>query len=136
MALHLSTPAREIVLPRVTSLRFETWDGHRGVLPGHTPAIALVHEGPLLISALGEGDEGEDERFLACEEGLATIAPDAVHIATRWATEAPTLEALEAIVARRSSFRRAVEEEARALEKRHETAIQRALASLKRDPFG
>ncbi|MEZ4385012.1 MAG: hypothetical protein R3A79_27020 [Nannocystaceae bacterium] len=141
MAIHLSTPARELVIPRALRLRFATWDGHRGVLPGHEAALALICEGPLHVAALADTpaadarDEAPVDRFLACEEGIATIEPDAVRIAARWAAEAASTEALMALVDQRARLRRRLEEEARALSRRHEIAVQEALSRLKRDPF-
>lgn len=133
LALHVHTPEEEMVLPGVVRLRFETWDGHRGVLPGHEPALALCLEGPIHVVSVDGGDERE--RYIAAEEGLVRILPDAVHLITRWATEAPTIDLLLRLVERRTAFRRRVEDEARALGKRHEVALQRALIRLKREPY-
>ena len=133
LSFHVHTPEEELVLDRVLRLRFETWDGHRGVLPGHEPGLALCHEGP--IHVVTEDDHGhERERFFAAEEGICAVRPGSVHLITRWATEAPSLDLLIAIVERRSAFRRRVEDEARAVQKRHEVALQRALLRLQREP--
>ncbi|MBK8263238.1 MAG: hypothetical protein IPK80_18080 [Nannocystis sp.] len=133
MTLVLHTPEEELRIERVRRLRFETDDGHRGVLPGHEPALALLQEGPLHV--VTEGERGEEiEQHIAAEEGLVTIRQDEVHVVTRWAAQAPTLELLLAMVERRSAARRRIEDEARAFGHRHELALQRALLRLRRDP--
>ena len=134
MTFHVHTPEEELVLGGVLRLRFETWDGHRGVLPGHEPALALCREGPIHV-VTEEERGGERERFFAAEEGICALRPGGVHLVTRWATEAPSLDLLLAIVERRSAFRRRVEDEARAVQKRHEVALQRALLRLQREPY-
>lgn len=131
--LHVHTPELAFTVERVLRLRFETWDGHRGVLPGHEPAVALVREGPVHVVTLGD-DGLEHERHLACEEGLVDVGPAAIHLTTRWAAQAPTLAALLELVERRGDLRRRIEAEARAVAQRHEVALHEALVRLRRDP--
>lgn len=131
--LHVHTPELDFVVERVARLRFEGWDGHRGVLPGHEPGLARVCEGPIHLVTYDAQDR-EHERHLATEEGLLEIRPAALHLVTPWAALAPTLAALLTLVERRGSFRRRAAEEARALIHRHEVALHQALMRLRKDP--
>lgn len=129
MHVRVSTPAERLEIADVVHLRFTTWDGQRGVMPGHEPARALVGEAAaelVVVDARG----ATASRFLVCEEGLAEIGPEAVEIAARWAAEAATLGEIRARVADRARARAAIEAEARALALRHEVALHEALGRL------
>lgn len=135
MHVQVSTPAGPIALAGVTHLRFTTWDGLRGVMPGHEPAQALLCEAALEVTVVGD-DGRPAERFIACEEGLLRIDREGVEIAARWAAEAATLEALAGLVDDRARARRALEAEARALARHREIALQEALSRLARGGAG
>lgn len=131
MQVHVSTPAERIDLAAVTHLRFTTFDGLRGVMPGHEPALAWICEAAIEVTIVDDAGAAS-ERFLACEEGLARIGPGGVEIAARWAAEAATLEALRAQVDERARIRASIEAEARALARQREVALQEALNRLVR----
>lgn len=130
MLVRVSTPRSELVHTRVLRLRFATDDGWRGVLPRHEPSRATLVPGPILL-VVHEGGV-ERLRWLATEGGLIVIDAGEVLIATRWATEADTLDELAAAVRERDQAREQIEVEARALAQRHELATRRALVALER----
>jgi F0F1-type ATP synthase epsilon subunit len=130
IVLRVSTPRLELVHSDVVSLRFVTDDGWRGVLPGHEPSRATLLPGPL--AWVVHDQSGDRFGWLATEGGLIVIDPTEVVIATRWATEADTLDELSEAVRVRDRVREQVEHEARELARRHELAVRRALIALER----
>ncbi|MFO7561485.1 MAG: hypothetical protein R6X02_02480 [Enhygromyxa sp.] len=127
MTLRVSTPASELELGPLCSLRFATVDGWRGIRPGHEPARASVRKGPIRCAA-----SETEVRWLATEGGLLLIDRHELRILTRWAEAADTLAQLRALVEARDAERARLEDEARALGHRHEVATRRALMALER----
>ncbi len=136
MTVVVATPDRQRIIEDVVRVRFEAPDGHRGVLPGHEPALASLRSGAIHVTRRGERPGEELESFLASEGGLASISPTEVRLLSRWAAEEETLEALLARLERRAASRRRVEHEARAVLARHDAALRRALAALQREVHG
>ncbi len=125
--LHVSTPGRELELGPLVALRFATGDGWRGVWPGHEPGRASLRRGPVRCTE-------PDQRvlWLATEGGVILIDRLELRILTRWAATADTLAVLRELVEARDRERAQLEQEARALSRRHEVATRRALMALER----
>jgi len=127
LTVHVSTPASELELGPLISLRFLTVDGWRGIRPGHEPGRASLRRGPIRCA------ESETTiRWLATEGGLILIDRSELRILTRWAETADTLARLRELVEARDAERARLEDEARALGHRHEVATRRALMALER----
>lgn len=125
--LRVSTPAHELEIGPLVSLRFTTHDGWRGIRSGHEPGRASVRKGPIRCAV------SETEiRWLATEGGLILIDRHELRILTGWAELADTLGRLRELVEARDAERAQLEEEARALGHRHEVAFRRALMALER----
>jgi F0F1-type ATP synthase epsilon subunit len=129
LTLRVSTPASELELGPLASLRFATVDGWRGIRPGHEPGRASLRKGPIRCAMAP--DEAE-VRWLATEGGLILIDRHELKILTRWAEAADTLVGLRELVEARDVERARLEDEARALGHRHEVATRRALMALER----
>jgi len=132
LRLVLNTPARHTTWDDVTLVRVLALDGHRGIQPGHEPAVLALQQGVVHVVRLHDGKPRE--RFLATEGGVAWIDPSQVVLTSRWIAEAS--HDLDVILARlrgRAEERSLRENEARALLSRHETATRRALIDLQRE---
>lgn len=127
LTLRVSTPARELEIGPLVSLRFATVDGWRGIRPGHEPGRASVRSGPIRCAVTDDS-----VRWLATEGGLILIDRHELRILTRWAETADTLAQLRGLVEVRDAERARLEDEARALGHRHEVATRRALMALER----
>lgn len=132
LRLILSTPNQEQIIRRVVSLRFESPDGQRGVLPGHEPALTSLLPGAIHVTQLTE--EGQPATTcLASETGLVWIDPNEVRFITRWIVQADSIEALLPLLEGRAADRAQTEAEARAVLQHHDAALRRALVSLQRE---
>jgi F0F1-type ATP synthase epsilon subunit len=127
VTLRVSTPAHELELGPLLSLRFATIDGWRGILPGHEPGRASLREGPIRCT-----EANSTVRWLATEGGVILIDRFELRILTRWAETADSLAHLRERVQARDAERVRLEQEARALGRRHEVATRRALLALER----
>ncbi|MCI0341091.1 MAG: ATP synthase F1 subunit epsilon [Planctomycetales bacterium] len=75
---HLDSPAEAVTLPAV--------DGEIGVLPGHTPLLALLGTGVLRVRS------PEGARAFALAGGFAEVGPDRVVVAAREVTDGRDLD--------------------------------------------
>jgi F-type H+-transporting ATPase subunit epsilon len=89
IALQIVTPIQrfehqvdEVVLPGV--------EGEFGVLPGHTPLLAVLQTGRMWFRV------GKDKHFLAVSMGFAEVLPDRVTVLAQVAEEAERLDVARA----------------------------------------
>ncbi len=54
--VHLVATDREVWTGEATLVSFETHDGEVGVMPGHSPMLAMLKDGPVLIRQPEGGD--------------------------------------------------------------------------------
>lgn len=54
--VHLVATDREVWTGQATLVSFETHDGEVGVMPGHSPMLAMLKDGPVLIRQPEGGD--------------------------------------------------------------------------------
>lgn len=54
--VHLVATDREVWTGQATLVSFETHDGEIGVMPGHSPMLAMLKDGPVLIRQPEGGD--------------------------------------------------------------------------------
>ncbi|MGB3673188.1 MAG: F0F1 ATP synthase subunit epsilon [Candidatus Nanopelagicales bacterium] len=54
--VHLVATDREVWSGQATLVSFETHDGELGVMPGHSPLLAMLKDGPVLIRQPEGGD--------------------------------------------------------------------------------
>lgn len=56
LEVHLVATDREVWTGEATLVSFETFDGETGIMPGHSPLMAMLKDGPVLIRQVEGGD--------------------------------------------------------------------------------
>lgn len=79
LALEIVTPDRAVVHENVDEVEIPGADGYFGVLPGHTPLLALLAVGQLWYR------KGTDKTYLSVGTGVVEVMPDRVIILARTA---------------------------------------------------
>ncbi len=74
LALDLVTPDKLIVHDDVDEVQLPGWDGMLGILPGHTPLLALLKPGELTYR------KGQERATLVIHFGMAEVLPDRVTV--------------------------------------------------------
>jgi F-type H+-transporting ATPase subunit epsilon len=74
LTLQLASADRSLVNEQVDEVEIPGADGYFGVLPGHTPLLALLGAGELWYR------QGLDKHYLALAFGFAEVGPDRVTI--------------------------------------------------------
>jgi F-type H+-transporting ATPase subunit epsilon len=97
--LQIVSADRSLVNERVDEVEIPGADGYFGVLPGHTPLLALLGAGELWYR------QGQDKHYLAIAFGFAEIQPDRATILAQVAERAEDID-----VARAESARKRAEE--------------------------
>jgi F-type H+-transporting ATPase subunit epsilon len=82
LQLNIVSADRALVDERVDEVQIPGADGYFGVLPGHTPLLALLGLGELWYR------QGSEKHFMLIEFGFAEVQPDRVTILTE-AAEKP-----------------------------------------------
>jgi F-type H+-transporting ATPase subunit epsilon len=68
--VHVVTPEREVWTGEASMVIARALDGDVGILPGHTPLVAVLRVGPLFIETTGEG-----RLSAAVDGGFLHVAP-------------------------------------------------------------
>jgi F-type H+-transporting ATPase subunit epsilon len=122
--LQIVSADRSLVNERVDEVEIPGADGYFGVLPGHTPLLALLGAGELWYR------QGQEKRYLALAFGFAEVQPDRVTILAQVAERAEDIDVARAEAARQ----RAEERMARPIEdmdfERARVALMKALVRL------
>jgi F-type H+-transporting ATPase subunit epsilon len=84
--LRVVTPDRQIVHERVDEVEVPGSQGYFGVLPGHTPMLAMLSVGELWYR------KGEEKTYVAIAFGFAEILPDSVTILAQLAERAGEID--------------------------------------------
>jgi len=74
VTLEVVTPDRSVVTERVDEVEIPGADGYFGVLPGHTPLLALLQVGELWFR------QGQEKHYLAIAFGFVEVLPDRVTV--------------------------------------------------------
>lgn len=91
MLLEVVAPTRQVVRSeRVDEVIAPGSEGEFGVLPGHTPMLAMLKVGKLSYR------EGGEWHHLACDWGYAEVGPDRVTILAKGADRAADINLAEA----------------------------------------
>ena len=77
LALEIVTPDRAIVHDNVDEVEIPGTEGYFGVLPGHTPMLALLQVGQLWYR------KGAEKTYLSIGTGVVEVMPDRVSIIAR-----------------------------------------------------
>ena len=100
MHLQIVAADKSLVNATVDEVEIPGADGYFGVLPGHTPLLALLGAGELWYK------QGQERTFLSLAFGFAEVQPDSVTILAETAEHAHEID-----VARAEAAKRRAEEE-------------------------
>jgi F-type H+-transporting ATPase subunit epsilon len=103
LQLRIVSADRSLVDERVDEVEIPGADGYFGVLPGHTPLLALLGTGELWYR------QGQDKTYVAIAFGFAEVQPDRVTILAMVAEKAEEIDTARA----EASLKRAEERLAR-----------------------
>ena len=98
--LHIVSADRALVDARVDEVEIPGADGYFGVLPGHTPLLALLGAGELWYRRGGE------KHFFAIAFGFAEVQPDRVTILAEIAEPAHEIDIARAEAAKKRAEER------------------------------
>jgi F-type H+-transporting ATPase subunit epsilon len=100
LQLQIVSADRSLVNERVDEVEIPGADGYFGVLPGHTPLLALLGAGELWYR------QGQEKHYLAIAFGFAEVLPDRVTVLTRVAERAAEIDVARAEAARKRAEQR------------------------------
>ena len=98
--LQIVSADRSLVNERVDEVEIPGADGYFGVLPGHTPLLALLGAGELWYR------QGQEKHYLAIALGFAEVLPDRVTILAEFAERASEIDIARAEAARKRAEQR------------------------------
>lgn len=100
LTLSIVTPERELVRVQADEVELPGSEGYFGVLPGHTPLLAILKVGRLTYRV------GQESRVLAISTGLAEVLPDRVTVLSRIAELGEEIDVTRAEAARKRAEER------------------------------
>jgi F-type H+-transporting ATPase subunit epsilon len=100
LTLDIVTPDKAIVHEEVDEVQLPGWEGALGILPGHTPLLAMLKPGELWYR------KGQDRTFFVLDFGMAEVLPDKVTVLVRLADKPEEID-----VDRQEADRRKAESE-------------------------
>ncbi len=95
LQLQIVSADRSLVNERVDEVEIPGADGYFGVLPGHTPLLALLGAGELWYR------QGQEKHYLAIAFGFAEVLPDRVTILAQIAERADEIDVARAEAAKK-----------------------------------
>jgi F-type H+-transporting ATPase subunit epsilon len=122
--LQIVSADRSLVNERVDEIEIPGADGYFGVLPGHTPLLALLGAGELWYR------QGQEKHYLALAFGFAEIQPDRATILAQVAERAEEIDVARAEAARKRAEERIVRPIAEMDFERARVALMKALIRL------
>ena len=98
--LQVVSADRALVNETVDEVEIPGFDGYFGVLPGHTPLLAVLQVGELWYR------QGQDKHFLSIAFGFAEVQPDRVTILAQIAEKADEIDLARAEAAKKRAEER------------------------------
>ncbi|MCL4811783.1 MAG: F0F1 ATP synthase subunit epsilon [Vicinamibacteraceae bacterium] len=95
LSLELVTPDRALAHEAVDEVQLPGVDGYIGVLPGHTPLLALLGVGQMWYR------RGTEKTFLSVAGGTVEVLPDRVIVLSLTAERAEDIDIMRAEAARK-----------------------------------
>jgi F-type H+-transporting ATPase subunit epsilon len=124
LQLQIVSADRSLVNERVDEVEIPGADGYFGVLPGHTPLLAVLGVGDLWYR------QGQDTHHLAIAFGFAEVQPDGVTILAQVAETAEEIDVARAEGAKKRAEARMVAPAADMDFERARVALMKALIRL------
>jgi F-type H+-transporting ATPase subunit epsilon len=115
---------RSLVNETVDEVEIPGYDGYFGVLPGHTPLLAVLHVGELWYR------QGNEKHYLAIAFGFAEVQPDRVTILAQIAERADEIDIARAEKAKQRAEERIARPAAEMDMERARVALMKALIRL------
>ena len=100
LQLNILSAERSLVDERVDEVEIPGADGYFGVLPGHTPLLALLGAGELWYR------QGQEKHYLLIAFGFAEVQPDRVTILAQIAEKADEIDLARAEAAKKRAEER------------------------------
>jgi F-type H+-transporting ATPase subunit epsilon len=100
LRLEIVTPDRSVATEQVDEVEIPGADGYFGVLPGHTPLLAMLQVGELWYR------KGGEKVYLSIAYGFAEVRPDTVTILAQLAERADEIDTARAEAAKRRAEER------------------------------
>ena len=100
LELHIVSADRALVDAQVDEVEIPGADGYFGVLPGHTPLLALLGTGELWYR------HGSEKQYLSIANGFAEVQPDRVTILAQIAEKAEEIDVARAEAAKKRAEER------------------------------
>jgi F-type H+-transporting ATPase subunit epsilon len=100
LTLEIVTPDRKVVTEKVDEVEIPGAEGYFGVLPGHTPLLAMLQVGELWYR------KGNETVYLSIAFGFAEVLPDRVTILAQVAEKADEIDIARAEAAKRRAEER------------------------------
>jgi F-type H+-transporting ATPase subunit epsilon len=100
LALQIVSADRLLVQEQVDEVEIPGADGYLGILPGHTPLLALLQVGELWYR------KGSEKQYLSIAFGFAEVQPDRVTILAEIAEKADEIDIARAEAAKRRAEER------------------------------
>ena len=124
LTLEIVTPDRSVVAERVDEVEIPGADGYFGVLPGHTPMLAMLKVGELWYR------KGGEKYYLSIAFGFAEVLPDRVTILAELAERPDDIDVARAEAAKRRAEERIARPSADVDYERARIALMKALVRL------
>ena len=115
---------RALVNETVDEVEIPGYDGYFGVLPGHTPLLALLQVGELWYR------QGPDKHYLSIAFGFAEVQPDRVTILAQIAEKADEIDLARAEAAKKRAEDRVARPAVEMDAERARVALMKALIRL------
>jgi F-type H+-transporting ATPase subunit epsilon len=122
--LQIVSADRSLVNEMVDEVEIPGFDGYFGVLPGHTPLLAVLHVGELWYR------QGSEKHYLAIAFGFAEVQPDRVTILAQIAEKADEIDVSRAEAAKQRAEERIGRPHADMDAERARIALMKALIRL------
>jgi F-type H+-transporting ATPase subunit epsilon len=124
LTLDVVTPDRSVIAERVDEVEIPGAEGYFGVLPGHTPLLAMLQVGELWYR------KGSEISYLSIAFGFAEVLPDRVTILAQLAERADEIDTARAEAAKRRAEERMAKPELDMDYERARIAMMKALVRL------
>ena len=98
--LQIVSADRSLLNETVDEVVIPGFDGYFGVLPGHTPLLAVLHVGELWYR------QGQDKHYVSIAFGFAEVLPDRVTILAQIAEKADEIDLARAEAAKKRAEER------------------------------
>ncbi len=117
LALRIVAADRSLVNETVDEVEIPGFDGYFGVLPGHTPLLAVLQVGELWYR------QGQEKHYVSISFGFAEVQPDRVTVLAQIAETADEIDVARAEAAKKRA-------EARLAQPTMDVDFERARISL------